>query len=115
MPTPISETKAEYARRMADDGGGGLASQAQVEANIEASFSDVANVLTDPGDVPASASVRPAGRFGTADDLKEYLELGGLVASDGVNTVPMGFVYVLQEYDEIYEQDMYIVYIDEDS
>ena len=116
MTTPKPETKAEYIRRMADDGLGGLGSQAQVDANIASSFEDIAIVLTDEGDIPSSASSRTNGTFSDAESAHEYLERGGLVVTDGAgNTEPIGFVYVLKWFDDILNEWVWSVYIDDDT
>lgn len=110
------ETKAEYVRRMADEGGL-LASQAEVEANILESFEQMGTVFTSSGSIPSTASVRIAGTFTDANDCYRYLEQGGLVAAenDGVDVIPIGFVYLLEKYDEILMEMTYSVYIDEDT
>lgn len=116
MPTDWLENKPEYVRRMADDGGGGLADLPEVEANLAASFEELALVVDDPADLPATTTIRPAGSFSDADSLKEYLDKGGLLVVDSSgNTEPIGFVWLLQMYDEVLEQDVWQVYIDEDT
>lgn len=116
MTSPDFESKAEYIRRMADDGAGDLADLGEVETNIATSFSDVANVVTDPGDLPVTTSIRPNGSFTDAQSMREYLEQGGLVVTDGAgNLEPIGFVWALQEFDDILYQEVWTVYIDEDT
>jgi hypothetical protein len=114
--TPDFESKAEYIRRMADDGTGALEDVPGIEANISASVEDVAQVVTDVADLPNTTTIRLNGTFSDASDLHEYLEAGGLVVTDGSgNTEPIGFVWVLEEFDDILYQTMYQVYIDEDT
>ncbi len=116
MTTPLSETKSQYIRRMSDDGVGGLASPAVIEAAIADSFDDIANVVTDVGDLPSTATIRPAGSFTDAESARQYLETGGLLTSDGAgNTEPLSFVWVLEEFDDILNQTVWTVYIDQET
>lgn len=116
MSTPDFESKAEYIRRMADDGLGDLASQSEVEANISASFAQLGTVVSDESLVPVSATIRPAGSFTDADSLHRYLEDGGLVVTDGAGNVePIGFVWIVESFDDILFEITYQVYIDEDT
>ncbi len=116
MTTPTPESKSEYMRRMADGGLGTLASQAQVDTNIDASFNDIVIVVDDPGDLPTSTTIRPNGSFSDAASMHEYLETGGLVVTDNLlNAEPIGFVWALKEFDEILEQLIWTVYIDQDT
>lgn len=116
MPTPDFESKAEYIRRMADDGLGGLASQPEVETNISASFDQLGTVVSSASLVPGTATIRPAGSFTDADSLQVYLEDGGLVVTDGAGNVePIGFVWIVEEFDDILYEMTYQVYIDEDT
>lgn len=110
------ETKTEYILRMADEGGG-LATQAQVEEHVAGSFESLATIYDDPGDIPSSATIRPAGVFTDANDAYRYLEQGGLVATenDGVDIIPIGFVYLLKEYDEVLMEMTWTVYIDQET
>lgn len=116
MPTPDFESKAEYIRRMADDGLGGLDTLPGVKANISTSFEDLATVVTLSGDLPVTTTIRPNGSFSDAASLHEYLETGGLVVTDGGGfTEPIGFVWLLKEFDDILEQYVWTVYIDENT
>jgi len=116
MPTDWQENKPEYVRRMSDDGGGGLASLPEVEDNLVASFEEVVLVVDDPADLPATASIRPAGSFSDAESLKEYLDSGGLLVVDASgNTEPIGFVWCLMMFDEVLQQDVWQVYIDDNT
>lgn len=101
---------------MADDGAGGLADPSAVAANVSASFEDLATVVTDIGDLPTSTTIRMSGVFSDASDLHEYLEAGGLIATDEDGYAePLGFVWLLQHYDDILEQEMWTVWIDQDT
>lgn len=117
MTTPPDEDRPDYTHRMADDGGGGLDTPANIQDHIDLSFEDLATIFTDPASIPTSASVRPAGSFTDAHDAMTYLETGGLVATEnsGANTIPIGFVYMLKEFDEVLEDWLFTVYIDEDT
>lgn len=113
MATHNEETQPEYVRRMADDGGGGLASLPDVESAIAASFAELATVVTDPASLPVTTSIRPAGAFVDADDLADYLESGGLVVTDSSgNYEPIGFVWLLKTFNEMLQEYVWQVYID---
>lgn len=111
--TPSFETSPEYIRRMADDGAGDLADLPTVESNLSASFSDLGTVITDPGDIPGTASIRPNGVFTNADDLREYLDQGGLITYDtDEKAVPFSWIYILEAFDEVLQEQTWQVYID---
>lgn len=114
--TPEFESKAEYIRRMSDDGAGGLADQADIEDNISASFEDIATLVEAVEDLPVTASIRPNGSFSDASSCHEYLIGGGLVVTDDAGkTEPIGFVWVVKEFDEILWQNVFTVYIDDET
>ncbi len=116
MTTDWHETKPEYVRRMSDDGVGDLATPAQVEAAILASFTELGEIATIPGDLPGTTTIRPSGSFSDAESAKEYLDRGGLlVVDDSGNVEPIGFVWFLQEFDDVLQQVVWTVYIDEDT
>lgn len=114
--TPEFESKPEYIRRMADDGLGGLGDILSIEAAVSASFAELGTVTTDVEDIPISASVRANGVFTDADDMGTYLENGGLVVTDEFgNREPMSFIWVHKYYDDVLLQNVYQVYIDENT
>lgn len=116
MPTEWHENKPEYIRRMSDDGLGGLASLPDVEQSVSDSFEELAQVVTDVSELPGTASIRPSGSFTDAESAKEYLDRGGLLAVDSLGNVePIGFVYLLKEYDEVLEMYTWTVWIDDDT
>ncbi len=116
MPTEWHENKPEYTRRMSDDGLGGLADLTEVEQAISDSFDELGNVGLVIGDIPSTASIRPSGSFSDAESAKEYLDRGGLLVVDSAGNVePIGFVWFLSEYDEVLEQQIWTVYIDDDT
>lgn len=111
----MTEEKSEYIRRMADDGLGDLASDAEIQDNITLDLESLGVVTTDPDDIPPSAGIRASGLFTDSQDALEYLELGGLVSTVNGQNVPLGFVHFLSYYDDDLQADVYQVYIDEDS
>lgn len=116
MTTPTFETQSEYFNRMSDDGGGGLASPSEIEDNISDSFDDIGTVVTDEGDLPVTADIRPAGVFTDANSMKDYLTTGGLVVTDASsNTEAIGWVWILESFDEIINAPIWTVYIDSDT
>lgn len=114
--TDSFEKSAEYIRRMADDGAGDLADLATVEANLSSSFDDLGTVVTDEVSIPSTASIRPNGVFLNADDFREYLDQGGLIAygSDG-KSIPFSWVYILETFDDVLQELSWQVYIDNDT
>lgn len=102
---------------MADDGGGNLASESEIIDNISLSFEDMGTVFTSAGSIPVTATVRAAGSFTEAHSAMEYLESGGLIATEGSGSdvIPIGFVYFLEEFDEILQENLFTIYIDEDT
>lgn len=114
--TPSFETRPEYIRRMADDGVGGLATPSEIEDNVDASFDNLATVVTDVESLPETTTIRPSGAFSDAQSLFEYLHAGGLVVTDeSGNVAPIGFVWLVQYFDDILQQEVWQVYIDEDT
>lgn len=114
--TDSFETSAEYMRRMADDGSGNLADLPTVEASLSASFGDLGTVVTDEAFLPGTTSIRPNGVFTNADDLREYLDQGGLIAygSDG-KSIPFSWVYILEQFDDVLQENVWQVHIDSDT
>ncbi|MEE8599433.1 MAG: hypothetical protein V3S69_08035 [Dehalococcoidales bacterium] len=101
---------------MSDDGLGGLASLTEVEQAISDSFDELGNVATTVGDIPSTASIRPSGSFTDAESCKEYLDRGGLLVVDSSENVePIGFVWLLMEFDLVLEEYVWTVYIDDDT
>lgn len=116
MPKPLNETTPQYIRRTATRGGGGLASEAQIQANIQADMASLGNVVTDLIDIPGTASARANGVFTETEAMMDYLETGGLVAStDTGDYEPMSFVYLYQRFDDVLNCLVWEVYIDEDT
>lgn len=110
------ESQSEHDARMVDDGAGAVDTDAQIQANIADAFGTLGTVVTDVGNIPTDASLRPNGRFTDAHDAEEYLERGGLVLRDDAgNTIPFPWVYFLSYFDEILEETVYEVHISEDT
>lgn len=88
--------------------------------NIRSDFQSLGIVLDDVGDIPASATVRQsAGFFDDPMALLQWMLDGpgqGLVSFDEDNNpVPIGWLYLLESYDEDLDQWFYEVWIDQDS
>lgn len=116
MATPYDESNEQYIRRMSDDGLGGLATPSEIADNISASIDDVAISVADVASLPSTATIRPAGTFTDAYDLRLYLERGGLsVVDEFGNTAPIGFVYVVESLDPILNEITWQVYIDTET
>lgn len=116
MAKPLNETPPQYIRRTATKGGGGLATEAEIQAKIQEDMESLGNVVTDIGDIPGTASARANGVFTDAESAMEYLETGGLVAStDTGDYEPMSFVYLYQRFDAVLDCLVWEVYIDQDT
>lgn len=115
MTTPNDETHSEYIARIADDGTGSVRSNSEIIDQIAAEFANMGTVYTDLGDIPSTATMRASGQFASPEDALEYLHRGGLVGSDGDDVIPLGFVYFYEEFDDTYYENIYTVYIDEDT
>ena len=109
------ETTPEYEHRMADDGVGGLDSVPNIGDHISASFEELGNVVTDIVDLPDDAHIRPAGSFASADAAMSYLEQGGMVSTIGGVISPMPWVYFYKYFDDVLWEDIYQVYIRDES
>lgn len=106
----------DYQRSLWDDGAGGLVDNATFQSRVHDDFGQMGTIYNDPSDVPITATVREAGRFSNPFDAMEYLNSGGLSATDDTgDLVPIGFVYLVEEYDDLLQAETFIVYIDEDT
>ena len=116
MPKPEHEDVLGYIRRTADDGVGGLASEAQIQAKIEEDMATLGNIVTDLEDLPPTATSRANGVFTDAQSAMEYLDEGGLVAIDDMGEyVPMSWVHFFQYFDEGIGTMVWEVWIEKDS
>lgn len=110
------ESQSEHTARMADDGTGQVADDATIQSHIDDAFGTLGMVVADVGDIPDSASLRPAGRFTDAHDAEEYLERGGLVLRDeNGDTFPFPWVYFFRYFDDVLQEDVYEVWLDDDT
>lgn len=115
MTINADQTHSEYLNDLHDDGGS-LASPSEVESRIESDFEQMGTLYTDQGAIPSTATVRESGTFTDPWAAMEYLSNGGLHATDDMgDLVPIGFVYFYQYFDDLLQQDAYVVYIDEDT
>lgn len=111
----IDETKPEEIRRLADDGTGNLRSEAEIETALQSEFPQFGQVITNPGELPGDASIRATGYFTDPDDLKEWLEVGGMYSTAAGEYVPLSWVWLHEVYDEGLQEYTYQVYIEDDS
>lgn len=109
------ETGPEFTRRIADDGTGNLRSEAAIEQALRDEMGIFAQVDGDLGNFPSDANIRPKGFFTDPEDLREYLELGGLVATQGGDYIPVTWIWLHEVYDDTLEEWTYQVYIQEDT
>jgi len=110
------ETTPEWVRRTADDGTGELDSVSGIEADIAAQFEIIGTVVTDEVDLPVDANIRLNGSFASPEDAIKYLEGGGLIAYDTDGSpIPLPWVYFLKTFNDILQEDVWQVYIRDDS
>lgn len=110
------DRREDIERRHADDGGN-LGSDEFIQQNIRDDFARLAIVYDDPADLPATSESRlNPGSFDDPGALLDWLEQGGLVSYDENNEpVPVGWVYIVEIYDEDLDRYEYDIYIDRDT
>ena len=93
-----------------------------IELYVDSKIDSFANFVTDPGDIPTTATGRANGVFFDTFSLLRYLENGGLVGYVNVDPVsgigepvPIGWVYVLKKVDPTTGEIQYEVWIDEET
>lgn len=101
-------------------GGGGegdpALSTGDIEINMDDDIAMLGTVHTSLDNMPATASARPNGTFYDYDDLKRYLEDGGLVIVDDVEgIIPNPIVHIYKYFNDDYQQIEYEVYIDDQT
>ena len=110
------EKSPEWIRRTADDGTGELDSVSGIEADIASQFEIIGTVVTDEIDLPVDANIRLNGSFTSPEDAIKYLEGGGLIAYDTDGSpIPLPWVYFLKTFNDILQEDVWQVYIRDDS
>ena len=110
------EKSPEWIRRTADDGTGNLDDVSGIEADVAAQFQIIGTVVTDEVDLPVDAHIRLNGSFFHPDDARKYLESGGLIAYDtNGEPIPLPWVYFLKTFNDILQEEVWQVYIRDDS
>ena len=111
----MGETRPEYIRRMADDGAGGVASPEDIDIALGVEFAKFGQVTENIGDLPTDAHIRARGLFTDPDDMREYLERGGLVSTSGGEYQPLSWVWILKSYSDLLQEYTYQVFIRDTS
>lgn len=111
---------SENIQRWATEGGGEgdpAASTGDIRDYMEAELQRLGTLHDIEGDIPDTASARPNGIFFDVDDLRQYLESGGLVFVDPITgmDVPNPIVHIYRSVDSYDGTIEYEVYIDEES
>lgn len=87
-----------------------------IQQAMEDDLSALGTLHTDLSNMPETATERPNGTFFDYDDLRQYLDDGGLLLLDGDGLpIPNPIVHIYRFYDEDYDVERYEVYIDEDT
>lgn len=93
-----------------------LLSHAEIEGIVDGVVGQMGTLHTDPETLPVTATARPRGAFDSPNDLRHYLESGGLIAYDDTGlTVPMPIVNILKVMITGRKNPVYEVWIDEES
>lgn len=111
----MHETRAEYIRRIADDGAGGLATSGEIEIALDVEYAKFGQVTENIGDLPTDAHIRARGLFTDPQDMREYLERGGLVSTSGGEYQPLSWVWILKSYSDLLQEYTYQVFIRDTS
>lgn len=111
---------SENIQRWATEGGGEgdpAASSSDIRDYIETELQQLGTLHYFEGDIPDTASARPNGVFFDVDDLRQYLESGGLVFIDPITgmNVPNPIVHIYRSVDEDDGSIEYEIYIDDES
>jgi hypothetical protein len=116
MSLEQDETRKDLEHRHADDSSA-LGSTGFIQANIDADFALLGNIVTDLGDLPGDANPRGAGIWTDPKGAQTYLDDGGSLLhyeSDGTPT-PSGLVYFYRFEDEFTGEIFWEVYIKDES
>jgi len=88
----------------------------QIEQIVDDAFSALGTLHTDPGTLPGSATVRSRGAFTLPDDMRIYLDQGGLLTYDLFgNFTPNSIVNILKRPQADGPHTIYEVWIDEET
>jgi hypothetical protein len=115
MPDQFQDL-SEWASGVVPSEGELVLSLAEVEAIVDGVMSTLGELHTDLSDMPGSATSRPRGAFTLPDDLRIYLDNGGLLTYDASgNPVSSGRVHILKRPQADGPHTIYEVWIDEES
>jgi hypothetical protein len=92
------------------------ASPDEIQDFFEAELAELGTLHDGTDTLPSGATERPNGTFSNIGDLVRYLDAGALIFRDADgNYVPNPIVHIVHFYDEIFDQDIYETWIDEDT
>lgn len=116
MSLEPDETRKDLEHRHADDSGS-LGDVSHIQAQIDADFELLGNIVTDPGNLPGGASPRGMGIWTDPKAAQVWLDDGGSLLHYDSNgqPIPVSFVHFLRFTDADTGEVYYEVYIEEDS
>lgn len=93
-----------------------LLSREEIETIVDNVVATFGQFHTDPSTIPGTATSRPRGSFDSPNDLRSYLDKGGLLAYDGSGQpIPMPIVHILKITISGRANPIYEVWIDDNS
>jgi hypothetical protein len=93
-----------------------LLSRAEIEVIVDGVMATMGTLHTDPSTLPTSSTARPRGAFADPNDMKQWLEDGGLITYDALgNPVPIPIVNILKQPQPDGDLIIYEVWIDENT
>lgn len=93
-----------------------LLSREDVEQIVDDVVSTFGTLHTSPETLPTTATSRPRGAFDSPNDLRSYLDRGGLLGYSGAgDPVPMPIVHILKVVIPGRANPIYEVWIDENT
>lgn len=93
-----------------------LLSRAEIEQIIDDTVAQMGTFHTDPSTIPATATSRARGAFDSPNDLRSYLDGGGLLAYDDVGEpIKMPIVHLLKVIITGRANPIYEVWIDDET
>lgn len=93
-----------------------LLSKAEIEATVDSVISEMGIFHTDESTIPTTATARPRGAFDSPNDLRAYLESGGLLSySETGTSVANPIVHILKINIVGRANPIYEVWIDDET
>lgn len=93
-----------------------LLTRGEIEEIIDGVVGTMGTLHTDPSTIPPSATARPRGAFDSPNDLRNYLQTGGLLGEDEAGGfLPMPIVHILKVSIAGRATPIYEVWIDDNT